>query len=92
MDPGAQKSVTCSEIQKRTLPDGRLQVAANIRNLENRRLQVQIDCVFKDEQGFEVDSTPWNTLILTENATETERFESANNQAKLFTIRVREAR
>jgi hypothetical protein len=92
MDPGTQRSVTCSEIQKRPLPDGRLEVAANVRNRENRRLQVQISCVFKDEQGFEVDSTPWETLILTENETKTERFPSANNQAKNFTIRIREAR
>jgi hypothetical protein len=92
MDPGTQRSVSCSGIQRRTLPDGRMEVAANVLNLENRRLQVQISCVFKDEQGFEVDSTPWQTLILTENETKTERFPSANAQAKNFTIRIRQAR
>ena len=92
MDPGTQRSVTCSEIQKRPLADGRMEVAANVRNRENRRLQVQISCVFKDEQGFEVESTPWETLILTENETKTERFSSANSQAKNFTIRIRQAR
>ena len=92
MDPGAQHSVTSPGIQEKTLPDGRLAVAANIRNLENRRIEVQVNCEFKDEQGFTVDSTPWKTLILTENGQETVPFEAANSQAKKYTIRVRQAR
>ena len=92
MDPGAAHSVTSPGIQKRTLEDGRLEIAANVRNRENRRLQVQINCEFKDEQGFAVDSTPWQTLILTESGVETVRFTSMNAQAKNFTVRVRESR
>jgi uncharacterized protein YcfL len=92
MDPGAAHSITSPGLQKRTLEDGRLEIAANVRNRENRRIQVQINCEFKDEQGFAVDSTPWQTLILTENGIETVRFTSMNAQAKSFTVRVREAR
>ena len=92
MDGGAQRSITSTGIQEKVLPDGRLALAANIRNRENRRIQVQINCEFKDEQGFSIDSTPWKTLILTENGQETVPFESANAQAKKYTIRVREAR
>ena len=92
LDAGAQRSITSPGIQTRTLPDGRLEVNANIRNRENRRLEVQVNCVFKDAQGFETDQTPWYTFIIDENATETKQFVSANNQAKNFTIRVREAR
>src|SRR5258706_15684734 len=90
LDPGTQRSITSPGIQKRTLPDGRLEVAANIRNRENRRLQVQVNCVFKDAQGFELDSTPFENVILTENETKTVPFTSMNNQAKDFTVRVRE--
>src|SRR5437773_2016776 len=90
LDPGTQSSVTSPGIEARTLPDGRLQVAPNIRNRENRRLQVQVNCVFKDAQGFEVDSTPFENVILTENETKTVGpYTSLNNQAKNFTIRVR---
>jgi hypothetical protein len=39
-----------------------------------------------------VDSTPFETLILTENSIETKRFVSMNDKAKNFTVRVREAR
>jgi uncharacterized protein YcfL len=92
MDSGAQRSVTASTLQERTLADGRLEIAANVRNRENRRLQVQVNCEFKDAQGFAIDSTPWQTLILTENGQETVRFAAMNNQAKKYTIRIREAR
>lgn len=91
MDSMVQRSVTSPGIQETTLPDGRLQVVANVRNRETRRIQVQVQCVFKDAQGFEVDSTPWNTLILTENAQESVKFISMNNQARRYTVRVRQA-
>jgi len=92
MDAAVQRSIAATGIQQAALPDGRMKLAANIRNLEARRIQVQINCEFKDEQGFTIDATPWQTLILTENGQETVPFESANAQAKKYTIRVREAR
>lgn len=91
LDSRVQRSVTCSGIQERKLEDGRLEVAANIRNRENRRIQVQINCEFKDEQGFVVDSTPNQTLILDENAQQGAKFTSLNDKARKYTIRVREA-
>lgn len=91
-DKGAQRSVTCSGIQQTVLQDGRLKVAANVRNRENRRIEVQINCDFKDEQGFVVDATPFRTLILDENAQENVEWTSMNAQAKKYTIRVRQAR
>jgi uncharacterized protein YcfL len=93
LDPRVQYSVTCSGIQELVLPDGRLQITANIRNRENRRLQVQINCLFKDDQGFptEGEEAPFRNLILTENAQEPVQFVSLNNKAKRYTIRIREA-
>ena len=93
LDPGVQYSVTCSGIQERTLPDGRLEVVAHLRNRENRRIEVQANCVFKDQNGFSTsDETPFVMVILTENATEDVKFVSMNNLAKRYTIRVRQAR
>lgn len=91
MDSMVQRSVTSSGIQQTTLPDGRLQVVANIRNREGRRIQVQAQCEFKDAQGFTIDSTPWNTLILTERGQESVKFVSMNPQAVRYTVRVRQA-
>lgn len=93
LDQPAQNSVTCTGLQQMTLADGRLEVVANVKNRESRRIQVQISCVFKDEQGFSTgDETPWQNLILSENATEAVRFTAMNAAAKKYTIRVRQAR
>jgi len=88
----AQNSLTCPGIQEMRLPDGRLQVEAQARNRENRRLQVQVDCVFKDAQGFTVEETPFINLFVDENAQESARFVSANDKPVRYTIRIREAR
>jgi uncharacterized protein YcfL len=93
MDKQVQYSVTSTGIQQRINSDGRLEVVANLKNRENRRIQVQVSCVFKDDQGFSTgDETPWQTLILGENTTEAVIFKSMNAQARNYTIRVRQAR
>lgn len=92
LDKGAQESVTCPGIQETRLPDGRLQIVANLRNMLNRRIQVQVNCVFKDAQGFPVEDGPFQNVFLDENAQEGVKFASANDKAQRYTIRVREAR
>lgn len=93
LDSSVQTSVTCPGIQEKRLADGRLQVTANLRNREARRIQVQVNCVFKDEQGFptEGEETPFRNVILTENAQEPVQFVALNDKARRYTIRVREA-
>jgi hypothetical protein len=91
MDGRVQNSVTCTGLQESRREDGRLEVAANLVNRENRRIEVQAQCVFKDAQGFPLDSTPWEPVILTENGQEPLRFTAMNNKASTYTIRVREA-
>lgn len=94
MDPGVQHSITlAAPVQARRVEDGRLEVIAQLRNRENRRIEVQANCVFKDVNSVGIgDETPFQTVILTENSTEQVRFVSANNRADKYTIRVRQAR
>ena len=93
LDKPTQTSITCTGLQERVLPDGRLEIVANVKNREDRRLQVQIGCVFKDAQGFTTgDESPYQNLILAENSTEAVRFTAMNALAKRYTIRVRQAR
>ena len=93
LDAAVRDSVDCSGLQERILSDGRLEVTAQVRNRLNRRIEVQINCVFKDEQGFPTEEEPtFKTLILTENAQEGVRFTSLNEEASSYTIRVRQAR
>jgi uncharacterized protein YcfL len=92
LDSAVQASVTSAGDRGTVLPDGRLRAQANLKNRESRRVQVQVQCVFKDEQGFATgDEMPWVTLILSENATEAVEFTSMNAQARKYTIRVRQA-
>ena len=92
-DVHVQRSITSSGIQQRVLEDGRLELVVNVRNRVSRRIEVQIQCVFKDEQGFSSgDETPWQTLILTENTQEAVQFVSMNSKARKYTVRVRQAR
>jgi hypothetical protein len=93
LDPSAQSSVTCTGLQEIPLADGRLEVVANLKNREDRPVQVQINCVFKDEEGFGTgDETPFQTVNLAEHATEAVRFTAVNNLARKYTIRVRQPR
>jgi hypothetical protein len=94
LDPGVQRSITTTgQPFAQLLPDGRLEVTVQLRNRANRRLEVQANCVFKDVNGLTTgDETPFQTLILTENATEQVKFTSINDKAKRYTIRVRQAR
>lgn len=94
LDEGAQQSVTLAgPILESFLPDGRMRVVANIRNREDRQIQVQVSCVFKDLQGFPIEGdSSFRNIILTENATEGVEFLSFNDSAKSYTIRVRQAR
>ena len=93
MDRSVQRSVTVAGIQETVKEDGRLEVLANVRNRVNRRIQVQISCVFKNANGFATgDETPWNTLILTEAEQQSVSFTSTNPKAQKYTIRVRQAR
>ena len=93
LDPGAQESIRCTGLQERILPDGRLEVVANVKNRENRRIHVQVNCVFKDEQGTSIgDEAAFQSLTLIEYATEAVQFTSVNSQARKYTIGVREGR
>ena len=93
LDKGVEQSVMFPSVRERRLEDGRLEVIANVKNRLNRRIEVQISCVFKDQTGFATnDEAPFQTLILTENAEEAVRFVSLNDQARSYTIRIRQAR
>lgn len=92
LDKDMQHAVTCTGLQEGRTADGRLKIAAQLRNRENKRIEVQADCVFKDAQGFSLDEQLYRTVILDENATETLSFEALNTNAVKYTVRVRSAR
>ena len=83
-------SIACTGLQPRVLPDGRLEVVVNVKNRLPQGLKVQLNCVFKDEQGFTTgDETPLETVQLAGHATEAVTFTARDVKAKKFTVRAR---
>ncbi len=71
--------------------DGRLQVFANLRNRKEHRLSVQVQTVFKDENGYPTgDETAWETIIIPELSQHSYQSIAQNSKARRYTIRVRE--
>lgn len=89
LGPDAASAVSCTALQETAQNDGRLMVKANVQNRMNRRVHVQIRCVFKDKQGFSLEETPFQTLILTEYAQQTVPFESLKVGVENYTVQVR---
>ena len=92
LDRAVQYSVACPAIEETHLTTGGLQVIAKLRNRENRRIQVQAKCVFKDAEGFAVDETPYRNVFLDENDRADVPFVCASNKALRYTVTVRQAK
>lgn len=93
LDRASQKAITCTKLQEQVLPDGRLEVVANVKNRLNKRVEVQIGCVFKSAEGIAAgDETPFQTLILAPYQTQSLSYTAMNDKARNYTIRVRQPR
>jgi len=100
LDKYSQGAVSCTGLQERVTPANLVEVAANVKNRETEKIQVQVCCVFHDENapaaqpGAEIpmDQTAWQTVVLDAGATETVRFMSPKTQDRAYSIHVRQAR
>lgn len=73
--------------------DKRLKVYCEIRNMKNEMLRLQIQTVFRDEQGFQVgDDTNWELVLIPGYVTYAYRTTAFNPKAKDYTIRIRKAK
>jgi hypothetical protein len=91
LDAATQADVGCTGLQERTLDDGRLEVVANIRDLVDQPVKVQIQCVFTLDRETPVGEGPWQELSIGAGATEVVRFTSPDTTSVKYTIRVRRA-
>ena len=92
LDDTTPQSVKCTGAQMSHTADGRLTVIAHLRNQEIFRVEVQVNCVFMDANGFTVDEAPFRTLIIDENATQDVAFEAFKPNAVKYLIRARKTR
>ena len=72
--------------------DKRLKVYCEIRNMKNEMIRLQIQTVFRDEQGFQVgDDTNWELALIPGYVTYAYKTAAFNPKAKDYTIRIRKA-
>jgi uncharacterized protein YcfL len=72
--------------------DQRLKVYCEIRNMKEKLLRLQIQTVFRDEQGFQIgDDTNWELVLVPGNATYAYTTTAFSTKAKDYTIRIRKA-
>ena len=93
LDSGTEAAVSCTGLQERMLPDGRLEVVANVKNRGAGPVRVQAQCLFLDEHGAPVDAPqPWQILSIAADSTAVVRFTAPGLSARRYSIRVRAAR
>lgn len=90
LDQPLQNVLSVEGQRARYTSDSRLVAEANLRNLSNQPLSIQVQTVFKDEQNMASgDSSAWQTIMLNANATETYSTTALNAKSTRYTIRVR---
>jgi uncharacterized protein YcfL len=77
-------------VKDTVLPDGRLEVYAELENMTGKNLVVQVQAQFKDASGALLrDETNWKTIVMAPRSSESYRENSMNANAKDFIIRVK---
>jgi uncharacterized protein YcfL len=72
---------------------GKLKSLVNVRNRTNQDFPIQVQTVFRDQDGFSIDDeTSWETVVLTANETRTVSSLSTSTKADRFTVRIRMVR
>jgi hypothetical protein len=90
LDAATEAAISCTGLQERSLPDGRLEVVANLRNSGAGAVRVHVQCVFLDDQSLPLRAeSPWQGLSISNGTTEVVRFTAPSADAKKYSIRVR---
>jgi len=93
LDAEMQQTISCSGLQERRTTEGFLEVVAHVRNRASKPVRVEINCDFKDAQGFSTGQViPYKLISLSENEQRDVRYVSAATEATTYTIHVRKER
>lgn len=71
------------------LPNGNLKVRLAIENEENTDYWVDVQVIFRDKDGFEVESTNWEPFMFHRRKVTTYEKVSLNNQAADYRVLIR---
>lgn len=92
-DPATKEAILCTGLEERFTADGKLDVVANVKNRSEREVRIQVQCLFRDTDGFVApQGTPWQPLDLNPQVTETVHFTAMSTISKRYTLRFRAVR
>lgn len=90
LDKSLQSLISIDGQRASYTPDGRLKAEVRFRNLSSQPLTVQLQTVFKDEEGMECgDTTAWQTVLMESHAAEIYSANALNSNSVRYTVRVR---
>lgn len=93
LDSHLDDVITCTGLQEGRTAEGFLEVIAHVKNRLARREAVEINCEFKNAQGFSTgQSIPFGTMAFSANEQRDVKFTSTTPDAQTYTIRVRKER
>jgi hypothetical protein len=73
----------------RRLDSGLLEVQVSFENAAKYDIWADVQCIFKDGQGFEIEKTNWQPMLFTKGAVTDYRVNSMNNLAEDYQIFLR---
>jgi Protein of unknown function (DUF1425) len=90
LDAATEAAISCTGLQEQSLPDGRLEVVANLRNSAGAPRKVHVQCVFLDDLGQPLRAeSPWQVFSIANATTEIVHFTAPAAVARKYSIRVR---
>jgi len=92
VDPVLANKIALLRIGSQRGPNGLLGVFAGLKNKTARRLEIEIETIYKDKSGNELNTGSWIHLTLGPNALQDYRSSAILEAAVDFLIRVRRAR
>jgi hypothetical protein len=92
VDPVLANKIALMRIGSQRGPTGLLGVFAGLKNKTARRLEIEIETIYKDQSGNELNTGSWIRLTLPPNAQQDYRSSAISQAAVDFLIRVRRAR
>jgi len=92
VDPFLANRIALLRIGSQRGPTGLLGVFAGLKNKTAHRLEIEIETIYKDQSGNELNTGSWIHLTLPPNAVQDYRSSAISAAAVDFLIRVRRAR
>lgn len=91
MDKACKKAVAISNERASWTPDSRLITEVTLVNQTKDTYRVQVQTSFKDADGFEVQATNWELILIPPSGMTSYKATALNTKAEKYNVRIRTA-